>query len=481
MGSRGITIRRVAALATCGVLLATTTTASADSDRPAVPASSIGDALSDPVDDPYYPQHGEPYFDALKYKLDLDWRPAKERLRGTATIRFRVTTDRRTVRLDLGSPLRVSRVVLDGRARRWIHPRNHLVVDTGRLGADSRHTLSVTYAGSPHQVPAPTTRPDFPGIGWKTLPDGSTWTMQEPWGAFTWYPVNDHPSDKAFYTARVTSHGGMNNVFNGRLDSTRTAHGATTSHWTLQQPAASYLVTLAIGHYRRVADTGPHGLPMSYWVPRGSGDKDVALLRESPAIFRWIEARAGRYRFARGGAVVVDSGSAMETQTMLTMGAGDLESARGPADLMHEYAHQWLGDTVTTDNWPDLWLNEGLTMYLQVMWEAEHGGTPLDEHMATYAELDNQYRAANGPPGAWHKEDFGQAVVYTSPALVLHRIRTKVGDTVFFDTLKAWVRDHRHQSVDRVEFEDFWSTHTGIDLHAFVEAWLTSPTTPPGP
>ena len=38
----------------------------------------------------------------------------------------------------------------------------------------------------PEPVKAPTDRPDFDTTGWTTMPDGSAWTMQEPFGAYTW-------------------------------------------------------------------------------------------------------------------------------------------------------------------------------------------------------------------------------------------------------------------------------------------------------
>ena len=41
--------------------------------------------------------------------------------------------------------------------------------------------------------------------------------MQEPYGAFTWYPVNDQPSDKALYDISVTAPAPYTGVANGVL------------------------------------------------------------------------------------------------------------------------------------------------------------------------------------------------------------------------------------------------------------------------
>ena len=55
----------------------------------------------------------------------------------------------------------------------------------------------------------------------------------------------------------------------------------------------------------------------------------------------------------------------METQTLITLGATDYTTSRG--GVVHELAHQWYGDRVTPDDWRDVWMNEGMAMYLQRM------------------------------------------------------------------------------------------------------------------
>ena len=67
----------------------------------------------------------------------------------------------------------------------------------------------------------------------------------------------------------------------------------------------------------------------------------------------------------------------METQETVTMGAR-IGPRQFPAVLVHEYAHQWYGDTVTPDNWSDLWLNEAFATYVQQAWTADQGGRSLE-------------------------------------------------------------------------------------------------------
>lgn len=37
----------------------------------------------------------------------------------------------------------------------------------------------------------------------------------------------------------------------------------------------------------------------------------------------------------------------------------------GVSVAIHEIAHSWFGNLVTCKNWRNLWINEGLTVYLE--------------------------------------------------------------------------------------------------------------------
>ena len=106
---------------------------------------------------------------------------------------------------------------------------------------------------------------------------------------------------------------------------------------------------------------------MTYWTPRGDA-RSLRSVQVAGDELDWIEDRLGPYPFSSLGLVVVDSTSGMETQTMITLGT--TEYTLSPAVVVHEMIHQWYGDQVTPRDWRDVWMNEGMAMYLQVLWEA---------------------------------------------------------------------------------------------------------------
>jgi aminopeptidase N len=106
-------------------------------------------------------------------------------------------------------------------------------------------TSSCRYDGVPHEFV-------LPGIelrtGFMATPDGAT-VAGQPEVAAGWFPVNDHPLDKARYSFDVTVPRRCEVVANGFLTGRETKRGWTTYEWDAREPMASYLATIDIGHW----------------------------------------------------------------------------------------------------------------------------------------------------------------------------------------------------------------------------------------
>jgi len=431
-----------------------------------------------------YPDYGNPALDVLRYQLRLRWQPDQRELTGDATLVVRATTAITELSLDFSRSYTVDSVTVDGRDATPAWVDQDLVVPS-MVAADARATLRVQYHGRPQSVPMRSGRGDFDeGLGLRSTVDGELWTMQEPYGASTWYPANDLVSDEAVYDLSVTVPTGWAGVANGGLAGITRTGGEDTYRWTSADPVATYLATLAVGKYTQLTDTGPRGLPLTYWLRTGKDEAFEPVVRRTPELLAWLEQRFGPYPFATAGVVLVASESAMETQQMVTYGA-DL---RGGADnlgavaevLLHEYAHQWFGEAVTPTDWTGLWLNEGFAMYAEVLWTVEQGMIPESTWVSYLRAGDASSRRVAGPPGNPAADHFGEGNVYDGPALLLREIQRTVGDQAFFAFARDWAQTQRNQSVDRAGFVRFLNQHTGHDFTALVDAWLDSPTTPAG-
>jgi aminopeptidase N len=436
--------------------------------------SSYDDARSTPVEDSLYPEVGDPGVDALHYDLELSWDPTAKVLTGHEELVFRATAAADHIQLDLASSMVPTAVTLDGAAVPATHPGKDLLVHSPVL-ADHDYTLVLDYAGTPTRVRAPSTRRDTGRLGLAVDRTGGLWTMQEPYGAFTWYAVNDQPSDKARYDISVDVPAPMVGVSNGTLTDRSTEDGRTETSWHLDQPAASYLVTLAVGRYQETTAESSSGVPISYWTTA----EDAQLLRnlqEAPALLDWLEGRLGPYPFDSLGFVLVDSVSGMETQTMITLG-------RDPSDsdsevLVHEMAHQWYGDLVTPSQWRDVWMSEGMAMYLQGTWQDEDWKLPPGDSLSTWVDAERRSRRVAGPPGAFKRDHFAEDNVYYGPALMWDRLRKTIGDDAFWRLVRDWPAARAERSAGRDDYLGWIEQQTGRELSAFFRGWLMGARTP---
>jgi len=441
--------------------------------------------LSAPVADPLYPAYGNPSLDVLRYQLTLAWAPQQRTLTGTATLTIRATTSVSEISLDFSERYTVDGATVDGVAAKSGRRGNDIVVPAV-LAKDARTVLVVRYHGTPRPVPMPSGRSDFPdGLGLRAISGGEAWTMQEPYGAFTWYPANDQPSDEAVYDISVTVPKGWAAVAHGQLVGVESDEAGDTYRWRAIDPVASYLATLALGRYIKRTDTGPRGLPITYWLRNGKDEYLEPALRKTPALLAWLEERFGPYPFPTAGVVLVESHSAMETQQMVTYGARLGTEYDFPADLdlveeilLHEFAHQWFGDAVTPTDWRGMWLNEGFAMYAEWLWSVDRGRKSDAAWVSQARYMDGNSRPEVGPPGNPHPDHFGEANVYFGPALMLREIHRTVGDVAFFAMARDWVQTQRNRQVDRAGFVAFVNRHTGRDFTALINRWLDSPTTP---
>ncbi len=441
-----------------------------------VAGTASGVAAAEP--DSYYPTKGDGRIDVRAYDLDLRWKPKDKVLAGTATVRLRVVEPSDSFTLDLHKALKVTGATLDGVPVETTREGHDLVVP-GLLVPGATHELRVSYAGSPRTVAAPTSRVDSTGLGWHTTTKGQVWTMQKPFGAFTWHPVNDHPSDKARYTIRLDVPDEWVGVASGKLLERATVGKRTVTRFEHTDPVAPYLTTVAIGPYKRVTATGPHDLPLTFWVPKGRDDLLKPLNRTAEAI-TWLEKRLGPYPFDRAGVVVTPGRSSVETQTLITLSRDEYRYGNHDVreQVAHHLVHAWYGGAVSPTDWRDNWMGESMATYLQAQFAISRGWDTRTYWDQEFERNDQYWRDLFGPPGAYDRREFGQRNVHYGGALILKRLRAKIGATAFNEAMRRWPQENLHTSRGRSAYVTFLESVSGQVLGPWFNDWLNSATTP---
>ena len=377
---------------------------------------------------------------------------------------------------------------VDGAAADWSRRGGHeLVVRPARPLARGRVAeVVVRYAGEPR----PFTDPLLGTYAWVETPDGVL-AVGEPEVAAHWFPVNDHPADKARYRITLTVPRGVEAITNG-LPGRRTVSGRwATTTWHVGSPMVSYLAFLAIGqfdvHRWRTAD----GLPVLDAVDPGIRGPlrrriDASFSRQGEmlrAMSRWF----GPYPFEAIGGVVDDVpvGFALENQTRPTYSPLFWQIPEAPAlgdsVVAHELAHQWYGDSVALRRWRDIWLNEGFASYAEWLWaEREYGFTPQEQFTSLYGipADDPFWQLRIGDPGPDRLFD---GAVYVRGAMTLQALRREIGRADFFAVLRTWAREHRDGHGTTEAFTALAERVSGRSLDRLFDAWLFTPGRPPAP
>ncbi len=315
----------------------------------------------------------------------------------------------------------------------------------------------------------------MPGLdgeaGWEELADGVI-VASQPHGAPSWFPCNDRPSNKATYAIEITAPSNYLVVANGVLESKRRRSAGTTWRHVEESPMATYLATVQIGRYG-VVESGS-SVPIRTVHPAGKKAASGGPFARQGEMMTAFVRLFGPYPFAAYTAVITadELDIPLEAQGLAVFGSNfateDWDSERLVA---HELAHQWFGNSVTLTSWRDIWLHEGFACYAEWLWSEESGRPSAGHHAQLHwdrlSELDQDFQL--GDPGP---ELMFDDRVYKRGALLLHALRTEVGDDRFFDVLRAWTGRYAHGSVTTDDFIALTGELCGASVGGVFDAWL---------
>ncbi|MCD0447868.1 M1 family metallopeptidase [Actinocorallia sp. API 0066] len=420
----------------------------------------------------YFPGMGNGGYDVAHYGLRIAYDPATLVLTGRARITATAKHGLSRFNLDLRG-LEVRSVTVDGKAAKWRRAGEQELVITPRRGipAGKRFVVVVGYDGKPQQIN------DDPlgASGWVATRDGAV-ALNQPFGAATWFPVNDSPRDKAAYDFALTVPKGLTAIANGDLVSRKVTGGKTTFRWKMKQPMASELSMVAIGRYK-VLRTNVNGLPSYTAIDTELATAPNQLRaydKKNRAVLRWLQGKFGPYPFTSTGGVVdeVNVGYSLETQGR-PVHDWSLKGKNPPDGLIvHELAHQWFGDSVTPARWKDIWLNEGFATYAEWMWSEKTGGkTAAEMFQLAYSAGPNAdvWKGVLADPGRDHIFD---NFVYQRGAMAVHRLRVILGDKTFFPLLRSWLAHHRNGTISTKSFHAYAEKYSGKQLDTYFKRWI---------
>ncbi|MDL1900099.1 M1 family metallopeptidase, partial [Anaerolineae bacterium CFX9] len=170
-----------------------------------MPALALGqgDAFpgADGIGDSLYPQLGNGGYDVQHYQVVLDVMMDRNRVLGSTRIAALATQPLSAFNLDFNG-LQVDSVVVDGQPAAFTRSGGELsITPMFPIAEGTQFITEIDYSGMPQSML------NVAGVaglvGW-SYSGGRVYVAGEPVSASTWFPVNEHPLDKALYTFRIT-------------------------------------------------------------------------------------------------------------------------------------------------------------------------------------------------------------------------------------------------------------------------------------
>jgi aminopeptidase N len=419
--------------------------------------------------DSLFPEVGSSRYNVKHYAISLTYQTSGT-IKAKTTFTAKARKPLRSFSLDLEG-LTVDKVRVNGHVADFSRRDNKLIIKPLKA-VDGRFKVAIKY----HGKPVTHIDPDGAQDGWIPTTDGAT-VLSEPVGAMTWFPNNNTPRDKATFDMKITVPRKLEVAGSGDLRNVRKHDGQETWRWVQPKQQATYLAMISIGNYdvyhSTMTTTTGRRIPIwSFIEPKlGSLATERALI---PKVIRFEERRFGRYPFNSAGIVVKETGVgyALETQNRPVF-----DGIPDDVTIVHEFAHQWYGDSVTLSDWGDIWLHEGFAGYAEWLWTAAHGGPSTAEQFQK-AYDDPQTVWSPAPAKLTDPADLFGDQSYTRGAMTLEALRQKVGSDDFFVILRSWAQQHKYGNVSTAQFIRLSERVSGQDLDALFHAWLYVPERP---
>lgn len=425
--------------------------------------------------DAYLPELGNGGYDVDHYDIVVRIDPSSNFIDAEVTISATSTQHLSSFNLDF-APLEVESVNVNGTRASYIQEANELIITPeGSLPAGHQFTVDIKYSGNPQ--PAETPILSIP-VGWFHAQDGTINTMNWPDGAKTWLPGNHHPGDKA--TFRIQASVPEPWVIAGPGNELQVREAAGEKHYTFDMdvPMASGSAVLYVDEYEVTDLAGPSGVDIRSYVPKDAPSNVARSFEELTAMIEHFEGLYGQYPFERYSVVIADpdlpmcdgAASANGEQT-ISLHCPSL-FATDRTTLVHELGHQWFGHSVTPSGFKDSWLAEGPATYTGWMWDdIQQSDRTLDkivESKAIHYQLMSRPSAPIGEPPKGLITD----ALYTGGGLLLHALRSELGDETFFDVLREYLGRYQYSNASTDDFIAVAEQVSGRDLQTFFDNWL---------
>lgn len=312
------------------------------------------------------------------------------------------------------------------------------------------------------------------------------------------FPCFDEPEFKARFALALVA--AAENAFIANMPivrEERLAGGRMSVTFAETPPISSYLLAFAVGPFEATPPAAtPTGVPCRVWVPRGLAGqalfardahaRSLAFLEEYTAIpYPYTKVDAiGCPDFAAGA--MENPGAVTYRLRLLatdpaTTSIAVLRGAFGT--IAHELTHMWWGDLATLKWWDDIWLNEAFativgyktTAALNPEWREWRDFLAGVSRAFSLDALASTHPISGEVRNAKQASERFDEISYEKGAAVLRMIERYLGEDVFRDGVRVYLRRYAESNATA---DDFWRAldeASRQDVSRVANAWIKEP------
>ncbi len=427
----------------------------------------------------------ERLYDVIHYLLDIAINEKTKTCGGSVTISLRpLRPGLNVIHLD-AAEMKILDIVLNKQSLAFTHSHDSLLVTLDKFYAlNDTLQIKITYNVQSPRKGLYFVKPDS-GYPLKQL---QVWSQGEPEDNRYWFPCYDYPNDKSTSEMYVTVNDPKLAVSNGLLiDTKRDAKkGTVTYHWRENKPHVSYCISVAVGDYVEIKDSWGT-VPIRHYVYKHQVNDATRSFEKTPKMLEYFSTiMQYPYPWEKYGHVVVQDFmfSGQENVSLSTLTDVTIHDSRAHLDVnsdglvAHELAHQWWGDLVSFRDWSHAWLSEGFATYFDFLFQGyDKGNDELDRLIAesqtgiTAADVGNRRRPTVFDRYKNPSELFDNRI-YGKGACVLHMLRYVLGDELFWNSIRHYIRTYAYKNVTTEDFKIAIEEVTGQNLHWFFDQWV---------
>jgi Peptidase family M1 domain/Secretion system C-terminal sorting domain len=412
---------------------------------------------------------------------------------GSVTTYFKTTTANVTsIGFDLNQTMAVSAVSYHGvtlAVAKYTHASNVLTITLPNIATlGTLDSVMISYSGTPIGPGSPVPSGYNSSTTNSATKKISIYTLGESFTGSTWWPCHDSLSDKIdSVDLIVTCPSAYRAAGNGLVTETISG-GNRINTWKTRYRIATYMINFAVGAYTDYVyniTTGGQTLPVHNYLYTLT-DNTTAFHNSVDVIQNilpvYVSLLNTNYPFLNEKYGIADcfdisSGGwgALEVQNMTFCASSNISSA---SILAHELSHQWFGDKLTTNDWHQIWLNEGFAEYFQYGVYPENilGSSQIPSIKSSVSTTSTTYVSNISSAQTIFASSSSTYQPYEKGAMTLSMLRQWLGTTNFYlalhDYLNAPGLAYNFTCVDSLKY--YMQQYTPNDLTNFLNEWVNN-------